>query len=116
MMAPSAAPPKRAADGAVGLGMTGGLARRDIAGARRGIAAAEHIARTLILRRTLRMAPAAALLVPAEPRRIVRSSLGLDNCAGGALGGSADWAKAAALISASVNAAKVVVRIIDIAS
>ena len=36
-----------AADRAVGLFMAGGLARRDIAGARRGIAAAEQIARPL---------------------------------------------------------------------
>ena len=38
-----------AEDGAVGLFMVGGLARRDVAGARRGIAAAEKIARPLIL-------------------------------------------------------------------
>ena len=66
MMAPSAAPPKVPPIGAAGLFVARRLARRDIAGARRGIAAAEHVARALVLRAALVCADLAPCAGPAR--------------------------------------------------
>ena len=68
---------QRAADRAVGLCVAGGLARRHIAGARRGVAAAEQITLLRILGRTLRIgAGRRALLVAALGRAGRRAHVG----------------------------------------